>query len=116
MSAAQEIEDTQMANKKPAARHIVRLTDLAPQGEVLGGSQRRVFGSDPIGPTAEKERSDMKTNKTAKKSKDLPAKSPVKGGGHNLNDNLTLVRAAKPAPKRKDLPSRKDVTGGKKRE
>jgi len=54
------------------------------------------------------------TKPTAKKAKDLPAKSGVKGGGHNLNDNITIVRAAKPAPKKRDLPSRKDVKGGKK--
>jgi hypothetical protein len=47
--------------------------------------------------------------------KDLPAKKNVKGGGKKLsNDNLTLIRAAKPA--KKDLPAGKDVKGGKKRE
>jgi hypothetical protein len=54
----------------------------------------------------------------AKKAKDLAPKSGnVKGGraGGALNDNMTLVRGAKPAPKKKDLPSRKDVTGGKKK-
>lgn len=46
--------------------------------------------------------------------KDLPASKPVKGGrkGGTLQDNLTLVRAAKPA--KKDLPASKDVKGGKK--
>jgi hypothetical protein len=34
--------------------------------------------------------------KTTKKSKDLPAKSTVKGGGISAtNDNMTLVRAPK---------------------
>jgi hypothetical protein len=39
----------------------------------------------------------MKSSKTpAKKAKDLPAKSgSVKGGGNNLNDNITLIRAAR---------------------
>jgi hypothetical protein len=47
------------------------------------------------------------------KTKDLPAKKDVKGGGRKLmNDNLTLVRAAKPT--KKDLPAGKDVKGGKK--
>ena len=55
------------------------------------------------------------------KGKDLSPKSSgaVKGGLKDklaVNDNLTLVRGAKPTPKKKDLPSRKDVTGGKKRE
>ena len=50
-----------------------------------------------------------------KKSNDLTPKSPtkVKGGGVNLNDNLTLVRGAKPG--KRDLPPSKDVKGGKKR-
>jgi hypothetical protein len=50
----------------------------------------------------------------APKKKDLPAKKDVKGGRIALlsNDNLTLVRAAKPA--KKDLPAGKDVKGGKK--
>lgn len=47
--------------------------------------------------------------------KDLAPKSgKVKGGLIAANDNLTLVRGAKPAPKKRDLPSRKDVKGGKK--
>jgi len=47
--------------------------------------------------------------------KDLAPKSgKVKGGLIAANDNLTLVRNAKPAPKKRDLPSRKDVKGGKK--
>jgi hypothetical protein len=45
--------------------------------------------------------------------KDLPAKKTVKAGASlSSNDNLTLVRAAKPA--RKDLPAGKDVKGGRK--
>jgi len=55
----------------------------------------------------------------SKKAKDLAPKSgSVKGGrpvaGSGPNDNMTLVRNAKPAPKKRDLPSRKDVKGGKK--
>jgi hypothetical protein len=50
----------------------------------------------------------------APKKKDLPPKSGVKGGGVNLNDNMTLVRGVKPASKKRDLPARKDVKGGKK--
>jgi hypothetical protein len=49
--------------------------------------------------------------------KDLTPKSPtnVKGGAkYAPNDNMTLVRNAKPSKKR-DLPPRKDVTGGKKK-
>ena len=52
-----------------------------------------------------------------KKAKDLTPKSPAKVKGGKLytgNDNLTLVRGAKPAKKR-DLPPRKDVKGGKKK-
>lgn len=63
----------------------------------------------------------MATKRTEKKRKDLAPKSgTVKGGGGNLedklatNDNITLLRGAKPAAKRRDLPSRKDVKGGKK--
>jgi hypothetical protein len=49
----------------------------------------------------------------ATKKKDLPASKDVKGGRPiPSNDNLTLVRAAKPT--KKDLPSGKDVKGGKK--
>ena len=84
-----------MAQKKhkTSTREIVTLADLAPRHEVTGGSQRRVFGSDPIEPAKAQ----------GKKAKDLPAKSGVKGGGSNLNDNQTLVRAAKPGKKAKDL-------------
>lgn len=86
--------ETGMAQKnKTSAREVVTLADLAPRHDITGGSGRRVFGSDPIGPSVDKERREMKPTKPApKKAKDLPAKSGVKGGGHNLNDNLTLVR------------------------
>ena len=111
--------DVGLRGSAATARQVVTLADLAPRQDVTGGSQRRVFGSDPIGPSVDKERRDMKPTKTAtKKAKDLSPKSgSVKGGrlGWTQNDNMTLVRGAKPAPKKRDLPSRKDVKGGKKR-
>ena len=49
----------------------------------------------------------------ATKKKDLSASKDVKGGKPiPSNDNMTLVRAAKPT--KKDLPVGKDVKGGKK--
>jgi hypothetical protein len=58
----------------------------------------------------------MGSKRPAKKNKDLSPKSSgvVKGGKLAGNDNITLLRAAKPTPKKRDLPSRKDVKGGKK--
>ena len=62
----------------------------------------------------------MKGSKTpAKAAKDLAPKSSgsVKGGSKDrlaANDNITLVRAAKPSTKKKDLPARKEIKGGKK--
>ena len=45
--------------------------------------------------------------------KDLPVKKTVKAGRAGMpNDNLTLVRAAKPG--KKDLPAKKTVKAGKK--
>jgi hypothetical protein len=50
----------------------------------------------------------MATTKT-----DLPAGKDVKGGGRKLtNDNVTIVRAAKP---KKDLPASKVAKAGGKR-
>ncbi len=54
----------------------------------------------------------------SKKGKDLsPKKSPVggrkAGGGQQENDNLTLVRAAKPV--KKDLPPKSSPKGGVKK-
>jgi hypothetical protein len=43
--------------------------------------------------------------------KDLPVSKDVKAGALISNDNLTLVRAAKPA---KDLPASKDIKAGRK--
>jgi hypothetical protein len=48
-----------------------------------------------------------------KKTQDLPAGKQVKGGGHNLNANITLIRAAKPARKDLAVSSSKPVSGGR---
>ena len=58
-----------MARKKPTttAGQVVTLADLAPRHDVTGGSQKRVFGSDPIAPSVDKEKRDTGTNKMAKK-------------------------------------------------
>jgi hypothetical protein len=101
--------------RTPKARDVVTLADLAPRHDVTGGSQRRVFGADPIVPPGPDRRPDMKSAKTAaRKPKDLPAKSNLKGGGHNLNDNITLRRSARRVKRAADLtpksPSR--VRGG----
>ena len=65
-----------MTRKPPApnASEVVTLADLAPRRPVIGGSERRVFGSDL--------RSAQEHNMaTANKStKDLPAGKSVKGG------------------------------------
>lgn len=77
-----------MAQRKPPAknREVVTLADLAPRHRVIGGT---VFGADPIARRQE-------APKAA--AKDLPGKSSkVKGGGRDLNDNMTLVRVARPA-------------------
>ena len=46
-------------------RDVITLTDLAPQHRVMGGSERRVFGADPLARLA---------------TKDLSAGKDVKGG------------------------------------
>ncbi|HET9361370.1 MAG TPA: hypothetical protein VFO58_16575 [Vicinamibacterales bacterium] len=90
-----------MTNKSaPRRRDIVTLADLAPRHRVVGGSERRVFGADA-----------RQENTTAAK-KDLPPSKNVKGGRLAGNDNLTLVRAARPA---KDLPAAKDIKAGRKK-
>ena len=99
------------AMRKPKEpRDVITLADLSPRHEIKGGSRQRIFGADTPNPAW---RSEMKT-----KLKDLPPKSPtsIKGGravDGPSNDNITLVRGAKPSKKR-DLPPRKDVKGGKK--
>ena len=94
------------AGRDGADREIVTLDDLAPRHQVVGGSARRVFGAD-FTPSQEN---------TMAAKKDLPASKPVKGGGTmsklSANDNMTLVRGAKPS--KKDLPAGKDVKAGKK--
>jgi hypothetical protein len=96
-----------MTRKTPRAKQqdVITLTDLAPRQRVVGGSQRRVFGSDAPANRSE--------NQSARKAtKDLPVKTAaVKGGKLAGNDNLTLVRAARPATK--DLPAKATVKGGK---
>ena len=85
-----------MATKTRTDRNVVTLADLAPRRDVKGGSQR-VFGasSSPFASDVAEHRRDAMKPKIAK---DLPPKSPtkVKGGGW-MNDNITLVRGAKPA-------------------
>jgi len=95
-----------MPQRKPAAkdRDVVTLADLAPRHRVIGGT---VFGAGPIGHAQED--SMVSTKKAAK---DLPAKTTkVKGGGRDINDNMTLVRGVKPA--KKDLSTKTSkVKGG----
>jgi len=53
-------------------RDVITLADLTPRQRVVGGSQRRVFGSGaPVAPAAGTER---------KTAKDLPAGKDVKAG------------------------------------
>jgi hypothetical protein len=100
-----------MASEKSSRtrRHLVTLADLAPRQEITGGSDRCVFGSNPVrsdeGSTAMKNITPARAAKPKVKGQDLPPKSPakVKGGGVYLNDNITLVRAAKPTATGKDL-------------
>ena len=65
-----------MARKSsPSKAHdVVTLADLAPRTRIVGGSERRVFGSNPFGP--------QEDNMASKK--DLPAKKTVKAGKKNL--------------------------------
>ena len=84
--------------KASRPREIVTLADLAPRQDVRGGSVRRVFGADRVDPSYRE--GEMGTKKT-KKAKDLaPKKGTVKGGGHNLNANITVIRATKPKVKK----------------
>ena len=49
---------------------------------------------------------------TKKATKDLqPKTASVKGGKLAVNDNVTLLRGARPT--KKDLPAGKDIKGGK---
>jgi hypothetical protein len=121
MGAAEVWRSLTMTRKAPRAKpqDVITLADLAPRQRVVGGSERRVFGSDAlvkraVHPHITTNPQEHTMAKSAKK--DLPAKATVKGGrGGRLasNDNLTLVRAAKPA--KRDLPAGKDIKGGKKK-
>ena len=64
-----------MARKSSAsnAPEVVTLADLAPRTRIVGGSERRVFGSDPLIPQED-------TMAKPKSTKDLPAGKSVKGG------------------------------------
>lgn len=53
-------------------REVVTLADLAPRTRIVGGSERRVFGSTLSSP-----QEDVMATKSAK---DLPAKKTVKAG------------------------------------
>src|SRR5262245_19252991 len=76
--------------RKTPERGVITLADLAPWQRVTGGSGRRVFGADAPIQAAE----DEAIAGTKKASKDLPAKTNVKGGRLIGNDNVTLLRVA----------------------
>lgn len=61
-----------MTRKTPPsnARDVVTLADLAPRNRVVGGSERRLFGSEPV----------ITQEDTMASKKDLPAKKTVKAG------------------------------------
>ena len=80
-----------MTTRKPSpARDVVKLTDLAPRQEIKGGSQRRIFGSDPIRSSPAKRAAPA----GARPDRDVPLKPSggMKGGGISRNDNITLLR------------------------
>jgi hypothetical protein len=52
---------------------VVTLADLAPRNRIVGGSERRVFGSDPLVPQEDH-------TAKPKSTKDLPPGKNVKGG------------------------------------
>jgi hypothetical protein len=56
----------------------VTLADLVPRQRVTGGSQRRVFGADPV--TGQEIRMNLTFVRAAKPAKDLPPRKDVKGG------------------------------------
>jgi len=62
----------QMARKSSASNppEVVTLADLAPRRRIVGGAERRVFGSNPLIPQEH----------TMASKKDLPAKKTVKAG------------------------------------
>ena len=63
-----------MAAKTRKPTNIVTLSDLAPRVRVVGGGERRVFGSEPSHPQED----------TMASKKDLPAKKTVKAGKKRL--------------------------------
>jgi hypothetical protein len=77
-----------MASEKSSrtGRHLVTLADLAPRREIKGGSDRCLFGSNPVrndeGRTAMKNITPVRAAKPKVTGKDLMPKSPakVKGG------------------------------------
>ena len=93
---------------------IVTLEDLAPRRTVVGGSERRIFGSadrsEPRAAAPSNQSLGRSIAMAGKTKKDLPAKKTIKGGRLGANDNMTLVRAAKP---KKDLPAKKTIKGGR---
>ena len=109
------------AKTRSKAPDIVTLADLAPRRPVVGGRERRIFGS------ADKSEPPAAASRQA--GRDLPAARPVKGGRLVGNDNMTLVRAGSNrqaraltpsirrsvamAGARKDLPAKKNVKGGR---
>ncbi len=57
---------------RPKQRDVITLADLTPRQRVVGGSQRRVFGSGaPVAPAA---------GTSTKAAKDLPVAKDVKAG------------------------------------
>ena len=84
--------------------------------EVMAGSKTRDLWVGKAGKVVKGGDRRLNDNVTlvraAKPKGDLPASKVVKGGGRKLcNDNITLIRMAKP---KKDLSASKDVKAGKK--
>jgi len=103
------------------APDIVTLADLAPRHPVVGGRERRIFGSA--------DKSEPRAAASRRADRDLPTSKPVKSGRLAGNDNMTLVRAGRArqasfptqsirrsvamAGAKKDLPAKKNVKGGR---
>ena len=81
--------------------------------EVMAGSKTRDLWVGKAGKVVKGGDRRLNDNVTlvraAKPKRDLPASKVVKAGGKRLNDNVTLVRAAKP---KGDLPASKVVKAG----
>ena len=58
------------------ASDVVTLADLAPRTRIVGGSERRVFGSDPVVP-------EEHGTPSSKKSRAVPTGKSVKGSLRN---------------------------------